>query len=97
MASRAPLWFTASVDSLATEEEPVVKTLATVELDAAVPDRVLDIVAAISGLTVRRARASLLRVDDESYPLLVFLAARELLPTPMRWRRLLPSSRVRIA
>jgi len=32
MASRAPLWFTASVDSLATEEEPVVKTLATVEL-----------------------------------------------------------------
>ncbi len=48
------------------------KVRATVELDAAVPDRVLDIVAATPGLTVRRAPASLLRVDDESYPLLVF-------------------------
>lgn len=49
------------------------KIMARVELDAAVPDRVLDIVAAIPGLTVRRSHASLLRVDDESYPLLVFL------------------------
>lgn len=46
--------------------------MATLELDAATPDRVLDIVAAIPGLTVRRSHASLLRVDDESYPLLVF-------------------------
>ncbi len=58
--------------------------MATVELDAAVPDRVLDIVAAIPGLTVRRARASRLRVDDESYPLLVFPGARALPPTPAR-------------
>ncbi len=48
------------------------KIMATVELDVTVPDRVLDIVAAIPGLTVRRSHASLLRVDDESYPLLVF-------------------------
>lgn len=48
------------------------KVMATVELDAAVPDRVLDIVAAIPGLTVRRSNASLLRVDDDSYPLVVF-------------------------
>jgi len=37
-----------------------------------VPDRILDIVAAIPGLTVRRSHASRLLVDDESYPLLVF-------------------------
>ncbi len=42
-----------------------------VELDSSVADRVLDIVAAIPGLAVRRSPASLLRIDDESYPLLV--------------------------
>ena len=67
--------------------------MATMELDAAVPDRILDIVAA-AGLALRRACASRLRVADESYPLLVF---RELPPTPARWHRRLSSSRVQIA
>jgi len=59
--------------------------MATLELDAAVPDRVLDIVAAIPGLAVRRSPASLLRIDDETYPLLVIPGvghyARQLTPT----------------
>lgn len=59
--------------------------MATLELDAAVPDRVLDIAAAIPGLAVRRSPASRLRVDDESYPLLVIPAvgpyARGMTPT----------------
>jgi len=61
------------------------KVAATLEMDAAVPDRVLDIVAAIPGLAVRRSHASLLRVDDESYPLVVFPGvdpyARAMTPT----------------
>ena len=42
------------------------------ELDDTVPDRVLNIVAAIPGVAVRRSHSSVLRVDRESYPLLVF-------------------------
>jgi len=87
------------------------KVMATLELDIAVPDRVLDIVAAIPGLAVRRSHASLLRVDDESYPLLVFPGvapyARAMTPTlvelagPKRLalvvaERLLPNVRVEL-